>query len=223
MFGWCQYQLLDPGGLLHRNVNAVTSTFITRVGEHWHGIAEFGPAARPGTFSSAARSCTLPGSTSETHSGIRTGRTAPGCSRRNRASSPRTTSRSSSPCGSWFSCTGRRPRDLAGPATRYGTPSASARSAAPAAPDAGRQHLDHLIEVSGTRWTAERKLAAQPRDVARRRTRPGRRPPAYSSPAAVSLTRAHLVGAASSWETKPSSSRHVEHDSIGDHAEPLPG
>jgi hypothetical protein len=62
-------QLFDSGRLLHRDMNAVTSAFITRVGQHQHGIAERPQHAQHVLPGRAARSCTLPGSTSDTHSG----------------------------------------------------------------------------------------------------------------------------------------------------------
>ena len=33
-------QLFDPGRLLHRDVDAVTCAFITRIGQHRHGVQE---------------------------------------------------------------------------------------------------------------------------------------------------------------------------------------
>jgi hypothetical protein len=33
-------QLLDPGGLLDRDVDAVTSTFVAGIGQHGHGLQE---------------------------------------------------------------------------------------------------------------------------------------------------------------------------------------
>ena len=144
----------------------MTCAFVPGIGQHPHGLQErpqhtqgHSPGSRPGHAH-------CPAVHRRPTAGSRTGRTRPGCSRRNHGSPPSATSRSSSPCGSWFSPgTGRRPRSCR-PGSGTARPRPAPAPAAPAAPDAGRQHLDHLIEITVRGGLRQPEAAAQPRDVA---------------------------------------------------------
>ena len=163
----------------------------------------------------------IAGSTSEIHSGIRTDRTAPGCSRRNRASSRVPQIDGLALRLTVFSGTGRCPRPCRQDQVRHLRQGAlqlllqaGARAASTSMTSSG----------TGTPWTAAAEAAAEPRDIALSGTTPGRTAPAGSSQPAGSPPRPDLTaGAGQQAGNEPDQvPGHVEHDTIGDHAEPLP-
>ncbi len=151
---------------------------------------------------------------------IRTGRTAPGCSRRNHGL-PRIPQIDRLPLAARGSGTGRRPRSCRPSGTECPPPAPA--PAAPAGPARGRQHLDHLIQV------AVRGGLRQPEPAASRGmcpcpgTRPGEHA-AYSSPACgfPSACRSRAGAQRAGGKRTRSAPWARRACTIGDHAEPLP-
>ena len=219
-------QLLDPGRLLHRDVDAVTSAFVARISQHRHRIQERPQHAQDilpcrGQVMHIARQHIR--NPQRDPGGVKQGLDIPaevmGLPR-----IPQIDDLALAAGG--FLPAPVRVHDLAVQDQVRHPRGQGVLQLLLQPRRAGREHVDGLVQVAVSGGLRQPEAAAEPRDVPFV-PEPGQgeqRLPVAAQPAG-SLPRADLAAvtgqqAGNEPDQVPG---HVEHDTIGDHAEPLPG